>query len=129
MLSKIEAEINAPNQKPTPIKFTKAEADYSQKTYEVKFAIAPASGKGWAIDGNLPENRVPRKAMFLPDAPVTVPEGATLTIRLHFDAFTQHTIGRFRLSTTSLGTALVKLDGAGVPENIKANFSYRARAT
>lgn len=120
VLSKIEADLRAPNgDKPKAIAFTKAEADYSQKTYEIKYAIAPASSKGWAIDGNLPENRVPRKAMFLPAAPVSVPEGATLTIRLHFDAFTQHSIGRFRLSTTSLGTALVKLTGGGVPEAIR----------
>ncbi|HEY0072489.1 MAG TPA: DUF1549 domain-containing protein, partial [Abditibacteriaceae bacterium] len=63
VLSHIEAEISAADGTKTPVKFNKAEADFSQKDYEVAHTIASQSGKGWAIAGHLPENRVPRKAM------------------------------------------------------------------
>jgi len=136
VLSGVEAEISAPGvSEPIVASFTRAEADYEQKGWEVakivkdqpkpvkgkRAAKAPPAGKsGWAIDGNDPEKRLPRKALFVCE-PITVPAGAHLTVRLvHGSAYADHNIGRFRLSTTSLPPATVKLDGGKVPDTIRA---------
>lgn len=123
ILSGIEAEITAPSlAKPEVIKFTKAEASYSQKGYEVALVVDAKGGKGWAVDG--PTRKEPLKAMFLADRVVTVPADATLTVRLLHKAANQHSIGRFRLSATALAPGLAKLEGgAQVPEAMKKIFA------
>lgn len=140
VLSKVEAEISAPSlSAPVKVAFTIAAADYSQKGWGVeslvpavredaatkakgkakaKTATASNRGAGWAIDGNT--RKEPRKAMLLPESPVTVPEGATLTVRLRHEALSGHNIGRFRLSATTQPTKLVTLDGSsGVPAAVR----------
>ncbi|MEO6786823.1 MAG: DUF1549 and DUF1553 domain-containing protein, partial [Chthoniobacteraceae bacterium] len=124
------AEINAPGlAKPLRATFTRAEADYNQKGYEVGLIVQgvqdrPKRGKGgkksqgWAIDG--PTKRDARKAMFIAGAPITLPPGATLSVTLRHDSIANHNIGRFRLSATSLPPSTVKLDGAQVPPTIIA---------
>jgi len=123
ILSGIEAEITAPSlAKPEVIKFNKAEASYSQKGYEVGLVVDGKGGKGWAVDG--PTRKEPLKAMFLADRAVTVPADATLTVRLLQKASGQHSIGRFRLSATSLAPGLAKLEGGPqVPETLKKIFA------
>ena len=127
VLSDVIAEITAPGlAKPLAANFTRAEADYNQKGYEVKLIVEdkPTRGKGvkksqgWAIDG--PTKRDPRKAMFIAAAPLTVPANATLRVTLRHDALASHNIGRFRLSTSSLPPATIKLDGAKIPPPIIA---------
>ena len=55
---------------------------------------------------------------------MTVPADATLTVRLLHKASGQHSIGRFRLSATSLAPGLAKLDGGPqVPESLKKIFA------
>ena len=127
VLTDVIAEINAPGlEKPLAANFTRAEADYSQKGYEVGLIVGEKTKRkrgekkrqGWAIDGNT--KRDPRKAMFVTSAPLTVPENATISVSLRHDAIANHSIGRFRLSTTSLPPAAVKLDGGKVPPSIIA---------
>ena len=119
VLSRIEAEITAPGaKKPTALKFSKAEASYSQKGYDIKSAIGSNKDKGWAVDG--PTNRNAKKAMFVLDKPVSIPAGAKLTIRLVHDAIDEHNIGRFKLSFSALDSKLVKLDGAADVAKIAA---------
>jgi len=122
VLTGVEAEITAPAlERPIRVALTRAEADYEQKGYEVKSLVGTGSKRGWAVDGNDPAKRLARKAMFLAAAPISVPEQATLTVRLkHEGAFANHNIGRFRLDVTRLAPAIVKLDGVGVPESIRA---------
>ena len=124
VLTGVEAEISAPSlAKPIEIDFVKAESDYEQKGYEVKFIVEdkPKKGKGakdkpgWAVDGNDVTKRLPRKAMFLTAAPVAVPENATLTVRLKHDGIAAHNIGRFRLSASTLPPALIKMTGEKIP--------------
>lgn len=118
VLSGVEAVITAPSLKaPVKATFNKAEADYSQKGWEIGFAVQKAAGKGWAVDG--PTRKENCKAMFLAKSAIQVPKDATITIRLIHGALSNHNIGRFRLSATSLPTASVKIDGAAFPENIK----------
>ncbi|MFM8469154.1 MAG: DUF1549 domain-containing protein, partial [Limisphaerales bacterium] len=123
ILTSIEAEITAPSlAKPESVKFTKAEASYSQKGYEVAQVVNGKGGQGWAVDG--PTRKEPLKAMFLADRVATVPADATLTVRLMQKSSGQHSIGRFRLSATSLAPGLAKLEGGPqVPEALKNIFA------
>ncbi len=130
VLTGVEAEITAPSlPQQIVVDFTKAASDYEQKGYEVKSIVeenAPkrkkgaSAKKGWAVDGNDPAKRLPRKAMFVVGTPVTVPPDATLIVRLKHEALATHNIGRFRVNTTSLPPAVVKLDGGKTPEAIRA---------
>jgi len=117
VLTGIAGEIGAPSLKqPVKITFARAEADYSQKGYDVKLLLDNNPKNGWAIDGNDPKKRVERNAMFIVDKAVHVPAGATLTVRmLHHSTFAGHNVGRFRLSTTDAEPALASLDGTGGP--------------
>lgn len=117
VLTGIEGEISAPGlKKPVKITFTRAEADYAQKGYDVKLLLDKDPKNGWAIDGNDPKKRIERNAMFIVDKAVTVPKGATLTVRLaHESKFAGHNIGRVRLSSTDAEPALASIDGTGGP--------------
>jgi hypothetical protein len=130
VLSGIEAEITAATlPEPRVAEFTAAEASYQQKGWEVGLIIKdqPKPGKkkearnktGWAVDGNATDKRTARKALFV-CTPMEVPENATLTIRLiHGSDHSDHNIGRFALSYTSLPPTTVKLNGAKVPDSLR----------
>ncbi|MDR3406269.1 MAG: PSD1 and planctomycete cytochrome C domain-containing protein [Chthoniobacter sp.] len=128
VLTSVEAEISAPSLPQQLVAdFTRAEADYEQKGYEVKLIVeenSPKRGKqktkkGWAIDGNDPAKKVPRKAMFVTSTPLTIPPDATIMIRLKHEALANHNIGRFRVSATSLPPTVVKLNGGETPKDIR----------
>ncbi len=132
VLTGVEAEITSPSLSQQLVAdFTRAEADYEQTGYAVKAIVeenAPkrpkvARGgpkKGWGVDGNDPTKRLPRKAMFLSATPITVPPDATISVRLkHESTYPNHNIGRFRLNTTSLPSAIVTLNGGNTPETIR----------
>ena len=116
VLTGIEAQITAPGTKPVKVNFTRAEASYSQKGYDVKLLLDKDPKTGWAIDGNDPQKRVERKAMFVADKAITIPAQATLTVKLvHQSKFSGHNMGRFKLATSDDDPALVSLDGRGGP--------------
>ncbi len=118
VLSQVDARITAPGLKePIKVNFDKAVADYSQKDWNISFVVQQRAGKGWAVDG--PTKKENRKAMFLAPAPVKVPADATITVQLVHNALDQHNIGRFRLSSTSLPAAAVKLEGVLYPADIR----------
>ncbi len=135
VLQEIEVDVvtaeNAGN--PVQAKIVKAQADYSQKGYEItnlqiesaaKGRKKPAKrGPGWAVDGST--KREPRKALFVLDKPA--PAGSKVTITLkHGSQFDQHNIGRFRLSTTGLPANAVKLDGKSDFAAVRAIFNTPA---
>ena len=125
VLSRVEAEISSPDlASPLVAKFVRAEATYSQKGWEIGLVLDDAASNGWAVDG--PTRRDPTSAMFIVESPLTVPANATLTVTLKHDALTQHNIGRFRLSSTSLPPSTVKLDGAKFPEALKVILELAA---
>lgn len=116
VLSGVEIEIAAPSlAKPLVGKFNRAEADYSQKGWEIGLVVDGNPKNGWAIDGNDAAKRLPRRAIFVLEQPLAAPADATVTIRLKHEAIGGHNIGRFRLSASGLETPLVKLDGDGRP--------------
>lgn len=121
VLTGVEIEWTSPQEeKPRPVVITRAEADFSQKGYEASSLVSGSNGKGWAIEGNNPANRVTRRAMFLANASTTIPADAQLVIRLKQESqFAGHNIGRFRLALTGLPPGTVKLTGSEVPELVR----------
>ena len=118
VLSDVDATITAPGlAKPLAVVFTRTEADYQQKGYAVQNILqdkpqrakGEPNSKGWAVDG--PTRKLPSKAMFVASLPVTVPTSATITVTLRHDVVAGHNIGRFRLSSSSLPPADLKLQG------------------
>jgi hypothetical protein len=122
VLTSVEMEWMSPQEeKPQPILIARADADFSQKGYEASSLISGSNGKGWAIEGNNPANRLTRRAMFLAKAATPIPSDTQLIIRLkHESQFAGHNIGRFRLAYTSLPPGTVKLTGSEVPELVRA---------
>jgi hypothetical protein len=141
VLTGIEVDIRRPGgAEPEVAVFTKAEADYEQKGYEVAKIVEgqpkPVSGKraadkkggkaGWAVDGADAAKKVPRKALFVCD-PKDLPEGTTLTVRLvHASPFGDHNIARFKIQTSALPSALLTLKGDTLPESLKTALGTEA---
>ncbi len=82
--------------KPVPVRLIKAEADYSQKGFDIKGAIDGDPKTGWAVDSDKISSL--RTATFTFDQPLQLPAGAHFTIRLVQQYGEQHTLGHFRLS-------------------------------
>jgi len=119
VLSAFEVHLRTSDGQTTHLPLVKAEADYDQPGWSIaKLGPAPmAKGKpkkadntkaGWAIGGNMAENRVARKAIFT-IAPTTVPAGAKLVVTLRHDAVSGHSIGRFRLNVSGQDPKLLSL--------------------
>lgn len=99
VLNEFEMEITTGDKKgePKKIKFSRAEADYSQDGYPASDSIDAKSDTGWAVhatDGS----RRHRRIVFTVAEPFVPEGGASVTVRLiqQFGSF--HTLGRFRLS-------------------------------
>ena len=119
VLSAFEVRLKTSDGKTTNLPLVKAETDYDQAGWSIaKLAPAPMTkGKakkadnnkaGWAIGGNLPENRVPRKAIFT-IAPTTIPTGAKLVVVMRHESASNHSIGRFRLNVSGQDPKLLSL--------------------
>ena len=126
VLSGVDAVLTLADGKKVELDFVDAQADFSQEGWPIKSlveggmatkaakgakkaqAARAKNGTGWAIGGNVAENRTPRKGLFVL-TPTAVPAGATLTITLRCETLANHNVGRFRLSTTGLPASLVSL--------------------
>ncbi len=88
----------------TPVKFARAEADFSQKDWPVESAIDGDVATGWGIataDGSPIKEH---KAVFSLEQPPSSPQGSRWTIKLEQQYGGAHTIARLRLSVgTPLG--------------------------
>jgi len=124
VLSDFDVYVQKPGGKPEKLTVVKAEADYNQKGYEIANVLKKGRGRGWAIDG--PTKKENRRAMFLLDRPVSYSEGAQVLLRLRHEAIGYHNIGRFRLSSTALPSASVKLDGSADLKKIKIILAIAA---
>jgi hypothetical protein len=83
-------------EKEVPLSY--AAADYAQEQYPAMDSIT-GEGGGWAVNGSLGK---PHELAIQLDDPV--PPGAVLRIDLDMNSpFARHTLGKFRLSTTSEG--------------------------
>lgn len=103
VLSEIEMEVSdAVGSQPKKIKFSRAEADFSQDGFPIEKAIDGKTDNGWAV--NTKENsRLHRRAIFTLAEPLMLEKPGKVTVRLVHDYGGKHTLGRFRLS---LGTDL-----------------------
>jgi len=122
-------EIKTPENRAEPgvAKLSKVEADYNQKGWEVGLILDGNPGNGWAVDG--PTRREPNRAAFVFAAPIATPAGSVVRIELVHAALSQHNIGRFRLSMSSLDPGLVSISGdAGPPPAILAILELPAES-
>ena len=121
VISKVEAEIEPPGDgKVIPIELVRAEADYEQQGWPAK-SVLQAKGekaKGWAIDGNDPAKREPRRIAMFPGKAVTLPDNSRLVVRIRQEALDGHAIGRFRLSFSAQDPALLGIGGAALPKAV-----------
>ena len=123
------ADASEPTNKVT-VKFVKATADFSnlEKDLEsefddksgkkriygpIRFAIDGNGDTGWGIDAGPGRRNQARKAVFLPDNPITFTNGVVLVFKLqqnlggwNSDENQNHNLGRFRLSVCSDTNAL-----------------------
>jgi hypothetical protein len=122
VLTRLELVVQPPQGAPAiTAKITEAQADYSQKDWDISNTVQGNSGRGWAVDG--PTRKEICRAMFLLEQPIDVPQDATITVRLVQETLGQHNIGRFRLATTSLPKSAVAIGGVQIPESIKSIVS------
>ena len=85
---------------PVPLKIASAVADFSQEGFPIAHAFDGGAETGWAVSGHT--QKANRKAVFLFEKAVEIPEGAQLQVVLkHESVYAAHNIGRFRLSTTT----------------------------
>lgn len=116
-LSQFDVYLRKPGGKPELLKVAKAEADYSQKGYDIANVINKGRGKSWAVDG--PTKKEPRRAMFVLEQAIKPEPGSLLMLRLRHEAIGSHNIGRFRLSASSAPASMVKLSGDGYPPTLQ----------
>ena len=120
------------------VKFVKATADFAnaEKDLEtefddrsgnkrvygpVEFAIDGKDNTAWGIDAGPGRRNQPRKAVFVPEKPITFMNGVILTFNLkqthggwNSDDNQNHNLGRFRLSVTSATNAVADPIPSGV---------------
>jgi mono/diheme cytochrome c family protein len=142
------------------VKFVKATADYgnperdlepnfddkSKKkrvTGPVAYAIDGKDDTAWGIDAGPGRRNVPRNAVFVPDKPISFPNGIVLDFRLkqnhggwNSDDHMNNNLGRFRLSVTgaespsadllpnNVRTILAAAPEKRSPQQVAAVFSY-----
>lgn len=100
VLTEIEVSVGRVGDVPSQtIPLTAAFSDFDQPDFPVEGAIDGRPETGWAVLGpNMGQDRL---AVFVPNSPITIPEGADLSVRLEFKSqFAQHSIGKVRLSAT-----------------------------
>ncbi|NBV46534.1 MAG: DUF1553 domain-containing protein [Planctomycetia bacterium] len=102
-----------------PVPLVRAEADYEQSGWPAAEVLTPSADRGWAIDGNDPERRMPRRLAVFPAAPVAAPAGAAVRVTIRQEAFDGHAIGRFRLALTALDPGLVGPAGLKLPAPVR----------
>ena len=88
-------------------------ADFEQEGLEAALAIDGDPNTGWAIyrEENMNEDR---SAVFILSEPVSDERGLVFTFELEHRYGREHTIGRFRLATTTIDPASITM-----PENLR----------
>ena len=99
VLSELEMEVSATNSEAAPrsLKFSGAQADFSQEKFPVADAIDGKPDTGWAIDG--PGGAMKhRYAIFALAEPLELTNSTAITIRLVQNFGSHYTLGHFRIS-------------------------------
>jgi hypothetical protein len=112
VLTEVEVEAVAADEKAMRVKLAAAEADFSQPNYPIAAAIDGKADTGWAVAGH--EQPANRTAVFTFAEPVGGP-GTKLTVTLKHDSqFAGHNIGKLRLSLTTAEKPSVSGGGLSV---------------
>ncbi|MCE9608883.1 MAG: PSD1 and planctomycete cytochrome C domain-containing protein [Chthoniobacter sp.] len=98
-LSGFELTVTPPGGAAVAAKFVKALATFEQTGLPVAAAIDADKMSSWAIDPQFGKNHA---AIFILDAPLAAPVGSTLKFTLRFQNNKAHSIGRPRLSVTTM---------------------------
>jgi len=114
LLTGFEAEVVTETET-RAVGISSATADFSADGRGPEKALDGRADTGWSINGQAGK---PHAAVFAFSEAVTTPD-ATLRITLTQDYIHQHTIGRFRISTTSKAGPVV---AAGVPAEIESRI-------
>jgi len=113
VLTSFELTVTHPDKKPRPLKIQDAVADFTQSSFDVKHTLSPSAESGWAIwDGDL-KTSIDRQAIFYLAEPLTLAQGEQLTVTLrHQSKHAKHTLGYFRLATTTDAKPTLKTNDA-----------------
>src|SRR5205807_6811040 len=110
VLSEFRVSSGQGTAEPRPVELAASSADFSQDQWPVAAAIDGDTKTGWAV---APQFGKPHVAVFETRTDLDCSDDTTLTIVLDQQYGMQHTIGRFRLSATTMPRP-VKLDGMPV---------------
>ncbi|MEI6235868.1 MAG: PSD1 and planctomycete cytochrome C domain-containing protein [Planctomycetota bacterium] len=99
---------------PVALKLQNPKADFEQKGLPVKATIDADATSSWAID---PQFGKDHKAIYETEGVVGFDGGTTLTFTLHFNNNDAHSMGRPRLSITTMPRPL-QLESTGLPPDI-----------
>lgn len=113
LLTEIKAEV-VTGSDVRDIQVASATADFAAEGREPGKALDGRADTGWSING---ATRKPHAAVFSFESPVTATD-ASLRVTLEQDYIHQHTIGRFRVSTTSKSGTVV---ASGVPADLESH--------
>jgi hypothetical protein len=116
-LSGFDVYVKRGNGQPELLKLKKAEADFSQKGYEIANVLGKGRRNAWAVDG--PTRKENRRAMFVLQEAIAPAKDTMLLLRVRMEAIGGHNIGRFRLSASSLPPDAVKLSGEPFSPELK----------
>lgn len=149
---KVEAVDLANRTNKVEVKFVRATADFEnpekdleaefgdksdkRRTYgPVAFAIDGKDTTAWGIDAGPGRRNQPRKAVFIPEKPLTFAQGVELNFRLqqnhggaNSDDNQNHNLGRFRISVTSATNTVADPLPAGVRKIFKISREQRSPA-
>ncbi|MFT6864173.1 MAG: cytochrome c553 [Akkermansiaceae bacterium] len=118
---------SAPGRTAKEIKFASAQATHQQNTTNLSVASAidaDTNSSGWAVDaGGIGKDQA---ALFELTEPLNLANDTTLELRLKFSTNTQHSLGRFRVSVSSLPSPPLKTGGG---KNLKLEQALQAFLT
>jgi hypothetical protein len=114
VLSEVEILAGTNRQSGLPVKVARVTADHAAEGFPARALIDGKPETGWAQGGGPPAER---HAVFHFAEPIMGETNLTLTVRLrHESKYTRHTVGRFRLSVSSL--EFPPAERNGVPDEV-----------
>ncbi len=126
VLTDVEVVVHVAGQEARQLHLARAAADYEQAGWTARSVLAPQADagvkrKGWAIDGNDPAKRLPRRIQFVSDQPLDTPAGGVVEVTLrHRSQFADHNVGRLRLSLSAADPATIDIEQDATPADIVA---------
>lgn len=115
-LTDLKIMVTSPGKAPQAITLSSGQATHQQNESNLSVASsfdADPNGSGWAVDvGGIGKDQA---AVFQLAEPLQLEGNATLDFQLRFFTNTQHSLGRFRISTSAQASPPVKAGGGKNP--------------